>query len=194
MKRSKKIPAGCFRIGRLVALRPLNKADAPLLYKWINDPEVHQFLKVTMPISFEEEEAWPVSLAGRKPGDVIFGIVLLETGKLIGNMGLHRINYINGTAVTGSIIGEKQYWGQGLGTEAKMLVLEYAFNTLNLRKVCASVYDFNGRSKRCMEKCGYHQEGVRKQHIYRNGRYADEILMAVFREDFKKFWEIYNKK
>jgi RimJ/RimL family protein N-acetyltransferase len=72
--------------------------------------------------------------------------------------------------------------------------LEYAFNTLDLRKVCASVYDFNPRSKRCMEKCGYHQEGVRKQHIFRNGRLVDEILMAVFKDDFIKVWEVYKKK
>ena len=111
---------------------------------------------------------------------------MMTGGELIGVMGLHQINAKDGTAVTGSFIGEKQYWSKGYGTEAKKLVLGYAFNTLNLRKIRSMVYYFNGRSKRCLEKCGYHQEGVLERQNYRNGKYVDEILMAIFKEDFLK--------
>jgi len=191
---SRKIPDGAFLIGKRIALRALNKGDAPLFYKWINDPEVHQFLKMSYPNSIAEEEKWIESLPEKKATDVVFGIVLIETGKLIGVMGLHRISAKDGTAVTGSFIGEKQYWSKGYGTEAKMLVLEYAFNTLNLYKIRSMVFAFNGRSKRCLEKCGYHQEGVLKEQIYRNGQRVDEILMAIFKEDFLKLWAKYKKK
>ena len=196
---SRKLLDGAFRIGKRIALRALNKEDAHLLYKWINDPEVHQFLKVQYPISLAEEVKWIEGLPDKKATDVVFGIILLKTGQLIGVMGLHRISAKDGTATTGSFIGEKHYWNKGYGTEAKMLVLEYAFNTLNLYKICSSVYDFNPRSKCCLEKCGYRQEGknhdgVREGQIYRNGRRADEILMAIFKEDFLKLWTKHKKK
>jgi len=187
-------PDGAFRIGKRVALRALNESDAPILYNGINDPEVTQFLKTDKPLSLQEEIEWIKSLPAKKPGEIIFGIVLLETGKLIGSMGLHRINFKDGTALTGSVIVEKSCWNKGYGTEAKMLVLEYAFNTLNLRKIRSTVLAFNGRSKRCLEKCGYRQEGVLRQQIFRNGDYVDEILMAVFRKDFLKLWAKYKKK
>ncbi len=84
--------------------------------------------------------------------------------------------------------------GQGYGTEAKMLLLDYAFNTLNLRKVCSTVLAFNGRSQRYNEKCGYVVEGVQKAQVFRDGSYHDLILMAVFRDDWLPVWREYQKQ
>jgi RimJ/RimL family protein N-acetyltransferase len=142
----------------------------------------------------EDELKWFEGLNERKPSDIVFAIVLKESDELIGTMGLHGVDFRNGTAKTGSFIGNKKYWGKGFGTEAKMILLEYAFNTLNLRKICSVVYDYNGRSKRCLEKCGYHEEGILKQHQFRNGSYHDAFQMAVFRDEFFPFWETYRKK
>ncbi len=183
-----------FRMGKRIYLRAVLTEDIPLITVWINDPEVHQFLKIAYPMSPEDEKKWQEGLAGKKPGDVVFAIVLADTDEIIGVMGLHHIDHRNGLATTGAFIGRKDLWSKGYGTEAKMLVLEYAFNTLNLRKVCSAVYDFNGRSKRCLEKCGYTPEGCRKKHLYRNGRFVDEYLMAVFKEDFLPRFEKFKKE
>lgn len=183
-----------FRMGKRVYLRPILKEDVPLLTIWINDPEVHQFLKVNAPMSPEDELRWVESHSERKSTDISFGIVLVDTNELIGVMSLHKINHQHGTATTGSFIGRKDLWSKGYGTEAKMLVLEFAFNTLNLRKISSIVYDFNGRSKRCLEKCGYVVEGRKKEQQFRNGRYCDEFILAVFRDKFLPLWEKYKKK
>lgn len=183
-----------FRMGKRIYLRALAKQDAPLLTLWINDPEITQYLKAAYPMTVEDEEKYIESMRDHKGKEVSFGIVLKESDELIGVMSLHRIDHRNGLATTGSFIGRKDMWGKGIGTEAKILVLEYAFNILNLRKICSVVYDFNGRSKRCLEKCGYKEEGIRKAHIYRNGRYCDEFMMAVFRDEFLPQWDAYKKK
>lgn len=183
-----------FRIGSRIYLRAVSKDDLRILTIWINDPEVNQYLKVSYPMSYEDQLKWYEShMHERVRTSVHFAIVLKDSDQIIGVMGLHHIDHKHGTATTGSFIGNKQYWNKGYGTEAKMLVLEYAFNTLNLRKICSMVYDFNTRSKRCLEKCGYHEEGIRKAHIYRNGHYCDEILMAVFRPDFEAKWVEHKK-
>jgi RimJ/RimL family protein N-acetyltransferase len=183
-----------FRMGKRIYLRPILKEDVPLLTIWINDPEVHQFLKVNAPMSPEDEIRFVDSLREKKETDIVFAIILEKTNEFIGVMALHKIDHRNGTATTGSFIGRKDLWSKGYGTEAKMLVLEFAFNMQNLRKICSSTYDFNGRSKRCLEKCGYHEEGVKKKQKYRNGRYCDEHVMAVFKEDFLLLWKKYKKK
>ncbi len=181
-----------FRTGKRVVLRPFHTEDAPLLTKWINDPEVTKYLEQSYPTTFTQETDWLKAL-GQNKDSVVLGIELIG-GPLIGSMGLHRISWINRTATSGAFIGETEHQGQGYGTEAKMLLLEYAFNTLNLRKVCSTVLAFNGRSQRYNKKCGYVVEGVQRSQMFHNGEYHDLILMAVFRDDWLPTWREYHKQ
>ncbi len=183
-----------FRRGSRITLRSVEEKDLDAITVGINEPEVTQFISVRYPITRGEETKWLESLSAKKSTDMVVAIALKETDEIIGTMGLHKIDHVNGTATTGSLIYKSEYHSKGYGTEAKMLLLEYAFNVLNLRKICSSVFDFNGRSKRCLEKCGYHQEGVKKLQIYRNGKYNDEILMAVFRKEFLPLWKKFKKE
>jgi RimJ/RimL family protein N-acetyltransferase len=181
-----------FRKGKRVYLSPMQKEDLPLITVWINDQEVNQYLTVAMPMTLQDEEKWFESLESDKPHHIILAIRLTDTNEIIGIQGLHKVSYRDGTAVMGYFIGRKDLWGQGYGTEAQMLLLEYAFNTLNLHKVSAEVYDFNPRSKKCLEKCGYVEEGIQREHRFRNGRRADCHLLAVFRKEFLPRWENYS--
>jgi RimJ/RimL family protein N-acetyltransferase len=92
------------------------------------------------------------------------------------------------------MIGNKQYWGDGYGTDAKMLQLRYAFYQENIRKMISSVYATNERSIAYLKKCGYKKEGIRKDSRYVNGRYVDVILMAVFQRDWEPIWDEYANK
>jgi len=182
-----------FLQGRRVILRPLRKStDLETCLRWINDPEVNQFLAAYLPVSETQEAEWFDNLA-KRPNDIVFGIELRENGRFIGVMGLHRINWKDRVATTGAIIGEKDCWGKGYGTDAKMILLDYAFNTLNLRKVCSSVIAFNRRSLRYSLHCGYRREGRLRRQMFRRGRYWDEILLGLFREDWLPIWEKYQK-
>lgn len=172
-----------FLSGEKTILRPVVKDDLPFFQVWINDPETRIFVCNYLPLTLSDEEAWFASLSQNK-SNIVFAMVDKASGKLIGNLGLSNISWVNGTAVTGAMIGDKEFRGQGYGTDAKGLLLTYAFSTLNLRKLCSSVIAFNGRSLAYNFKCGYHQEGVRRLQVYRNGEYHDEILMAIFKEDW----------
>ncbi|HXF49507.1 MAG TPA: GNAT family protein [Verrucomicrobiae bacterium] len=190
MRKTTNRPKLVFLKGKKTILRPLRKAtDFELCLRWINDPEVNQYLLVYFPVTEKKEEEWFDRMANN-PNEIILGIETLD-GKLIGNMALVHINAKDRTASTGALIGEKKYWGKGYGTDAKMTLLNYAFNTLNLRKINSSVYAFNKRSLQYNLKCGYKVEGVRKKQIFRNGKYHDEILIAVFKEDWLPIWKKY---
>jgi RimJ/RimL family protein N-acetyltransferase len=192
MKKKKKYSPIVFRQGPRLYLRPVEEADLPLLVRYMNDPQVTQFLSMSRPVSIDQERDWFKNLVSRE-NDVIVAVVT-NRGLTIGTIGLHRINWIDGTAVTGSAIGDTNYWDKGFGTEAKMLLLEYGFNTLNLRKICSSVYDFNGRSMAALKKQGYVPEGILRQQHYRIGRLVDEHQFALFKETFLRVYATYKKK
>ncbi|MGH8005132.1 MAG: GNAT family N-acetyltransferase, partial [Limisphaerales bacterium] len=135
-------PKLVFLKGKKSVLRPLRKAtDFEFCLRWINDPKVNQYLLVFFPVTEKKEEEWFDNLANN-PNEIVLGIETLD-GKLIGDMALVHINAKDRTASTGALIGEKEYWGKGYGTDAKMTLLDYAFNTLNLRKINSSVYAYN---------------------------------------------------
>jgi diamine N-acetyltransferase len=178
-----------FLQGQKVILRPIERDDIKQLVVWINDPEVNQYVTISFPMTEMAEEKWYESLDNKK--DIVLGIEV--DGELIGTMGIHGINWIHRTATTGAIIGNKNYWGKGYGTDAKMILLNYAFNTLNLRKILSSVYEFNKRSLNYSLHCGYKIEGKRKKNLFRNGKYWDEILLGVFKSDWLPYWRKYQK-
>lgn len=173
-----------FLKGKRVHLRPLLRSDVPHLIRWINDPEVRQYLKASTPKTERIEEEW-IDRQGKDDRNII---CMIETNKEIpiGTMGIHGIDWISRTATTGAMIGNKRYWGKGYGSEAKILLLDYAFNVLNLRKICSRAYAFNTRSIAYSKKCGYRIEGRLKKHIYRNGTYHDLVCLAITRDQFFK--------
>jgi len=181
-----------FLRGKKTILRPIEESDLPLCVKWMNDPEVTHFLKARMPIMLIAEKKWFEKLADSED-NVILAITTLD-GRCIGVMGIHRIDWVNRTATTGAFIGEKQYWGKGYGTDAKMVLLKYAFDTLGLRKMCSRVYDFNARSLAYSKHCGYTEEGRLKKHVFRDGEYYDVVVLGLFREDWLPYWKKYQKK
>ncbi len=182
-------PELTFRVGKRVRIRLLCEDDAQILTQWMNDPEVTQYILQYLPKSIKAEKEWLEKIEPNSH-DFVFGIET-EDETMIGVMGLHKVNYIHGTATTGAFIGNKDYWSKGYGSEAKMLLLQYAFDTLGLRKICASVIDFNKRSLRYQEKCGYKVEGRLKNQLFKDGQYWDEVLLAVYKEDWLPVWEQY---
>lgn len=182
-----------FREGKKTVLRPLEEEDIDRLQKWINDPDVSRYLFAHKPMSRQEEEQWYHSLKDRD-SDIVFGIDTLDERHFIGTMGIHEIRWKDRVAKTGALIGEKDYWGKGYGTDAKMVLLNYVFNTLNLRKISTTVLAFNERSLRYMKKTGHREIGRRKEEYFVEGAYRDEIYMEVFKEDWLSIWEEYKKQ
>jgi RimJ/RimL family protein N-acetyltransferase len=108
-----------------------------------------------------------------------------ETDTLIGSTGLHEIDYKNRHAVFGIVIGEKEAWGKGYGTEVTALITGYAFETLNLNRVGLEVYEDNERGIKAYERVGFTREGVLRQAMYREGRYWNKIVMSILREEWE---------
>lgn len=173
-----------FLEGERIYLREVRPSDInEIYYRWMNDPEVTRYLETRFyPNSTEGLREYAAGKLGDRQ-NVFLAIVLKQGDRHIGNIKLGAINWIHRYADVGLMIGEKDCWGKGLATEAIRLVTEYAFKTLNLRRLTAGCYDANMGSAKAFLKAGWQQEGIRKSHFYSNGTYVDDILLGIVRSE-----------
>lgn len=163
-------------------LSPINLDDAGKYTEWLNDLEVTQYLSAAslcIPLHSEMELLPSISKSHS------YAIVDMETDTLLGNCGLLDINHLNRTAEIGIFIGNKAYWNKGYGEEALKLLLNYAFNFLNLRNIMLRVLSFNERAIKCYSKIGFKEMGRRRKAIFRNMEEHDMIYMDVLNDELK---------
>jgi RimJ/RimL family protein N-acetyltransferase len=113
-----------------------------------------------------------------------FGIRRREDDRLIGDILLDVVHWNAGDAFVGVAIGDRELWGQGYGTEAMNLLLEFAFTEINLRRVTLTVFEYNPRAVRSYEKAGFRHEGRLRRYLSREGKRWDELYMGILREEW----------
>ncbi len=113
------------------------------------------------PISAVAFADWFAEIGKENPSnDMEVAVVLRESGEIIGEVGLYDIDWIARHGETGSWIHKAEHRGNGYGTEAKMLLLEYAFERLGLNMLWSWVKETNPRSQAALRKQGYRDAGV----------------------------------
>lgn len=179
--------------GNIVNLRAQDVADVDRILSWVNDKEVTRHLNARYLYSRLFEEQW---IAGRASAQQSFTNVhfAIETkdGTHIGGISFHAVSAEDRNARLGMMIGEKAYWSRGYGTDALMTLLRFAFDEMNLWRVDLSVDADNARGIACYRKCGFVEEGRMRDARYQAGRYADQLIMGVLREEFEAAWKGYS--
>jgi RimJ/RimL family protein N-acetyltransferase len=169
--------------GKLVRLRPPKAEDAPVIITWFEDMEVTRFLLRRHPLSIEMEREWLDRMA-RSPDDVIW--IVENEAETVGITALHLIDWKNGSATTGTVIGDRPVWGKGLGREVMQLRARYAFMQLPLRKLKSGYIDGNDASARAMAAAGYLVIGRHRADMFVDGKWRDHVMTEVMREDWEK--------
>ena len=171
-------------IGSKCYLSPISEEDAEKWSSWFND------LEVTIPLGDEAYTPTNINNESRIISDIlqhnhhVFSIVDLKSDELIGRCGLFNFDKINRHAMFGIIIGEKSYWNKGYGQEATKLILDYAFNLLNLHNIMLGVFSYNKSAINCYKKVGFKEIGSRRQAKIIGGKKYDIILMDIIADDF----------
>ena len=172
--------------GERLRLRALERSDVPQFYDWVNDPEVIFGLQLFLPMSSHDEEKW-FENAMQSPQEtrpLVIEVQEDEGWRMIGNCGFLELDWVARSAEFGIMIGDKETWNQGLGTEATRLILRHGFLTLNLNRIGLKVYAYNKRAIHAYEKAGFVHEGCMRQAVYKNGEYKDVLFMSVLREEW----------
>lgn len=181
-----------------VALGVMQEAYVPLFLPWINWRIGIEGTLQRPPYSLAQGIEWVQSLNKTKGENEVFAI-LKRTGtkkptyEFVGHTGIHHVQWPNGRAGTGSLIGVKDARGKGYGTEAKLLLLYHAFMIMGLRKLTSDVKAFNAPSAGHLLKCGYQSVGRYRKHHLHEGGFMDDLLFDIFREEWEPIWEQYQK-
>ena len=174
--------------GKLVKLRAYKEADIERAIEFINDEEVKKLLdsNIPFPMTKWQEEEW---IKSRKVGADFtydFAIEDLETGKYIGGCSINECDVKNRNCTIGIMIGDKEYWGRGYGSDALKVLIKFIFEEVNMNKIKLGVFSFNSRAIACYKKVGFKEECILKNELYRSGKYYDIIQMAIFKDEWIK--------
>jgi RimJ/RimL family protein N-acetyltransferase len=120
----------------------------------------------------------------RPPSFFVFAVCLRRDDTLIGAVGAGGIDWVHRNGETFSWLGPADIRGQGYGTEAKHLLLGYCFDRLGLHVLRSEVAETNTRSASALLKQGYRRAGLRKWEDVKGGRFIDQHLFDVTREDW----------
>ena len=174
-----------FLRGRAIDMVAFTRDDLDAYRRWLDDLRVTEFLEMgARPTRDADCEAfW--RLANESEDAIVFAIAERKGGRTVGTCGLYLIQWMARRAQFNILIGEPSAWDKGYGTEAAHLILAYAFDVLNLNSVQLGVNADNARAVRSYEKVGFVHEGVRRQFVYRNGRYYDMAMMSVLRDEYR---------
>jgi RimJ/RimL family protein N-acetyltransferase len=173
-------------VGEKVALGPFDREWLPLYLRWVNDFEVtRMFLPRLRPVTAEAREDWYERVSKPEPNEVDFTIYERPGTRPIGYASLEDIDHRRRTATYGLLIGEKDCWGKGYGTETTRLVLDYAFTLLELHNVLLSVHARNEPAIRAYARAGFREIGRRREANRAGGRAYDEVYMDCLATEFR---------
>ncbi len=173
-----------FIIGERVTLRRIERGDLPRIRGWLDDPEVRGMIGATKPMTEEEADAWFDDVTG-DPGRAWFVVIRDEDDRVIGEAGLLRLFPEWRTTDMSVIIGEREAWGQGHGTEAGNLLLDYAFDYLGLHRVAIGVVGFHEEALWFWKKLGFKQEGVQRDGYLHDGKFYDFVMMSILEDEWR---------
>lgn len=169
--------------GKKVTLRPIKKEDIEKTILWHNDIESYDLLMShPFPVTVELEEKWIDNILNDiNKSSVYFAIDDLQN-QFIGIVFLSSINWIHGTCKFHINIGDKNNQGKGYGKDAIELIIDFAFNFLNLRKITLEVIETNKNAIELYKKIGFVQEGkLDKQFNYQN-KELSVFILSIFKK------------
>jgi RimJ/RimL family protein N-acetyltransferase len=157
--------------------------DLAWIRKWANDPQIRRLTGEVRPMTAVAADRF-YDKVQKDEDRVWFVIALRESDRVIGEAGLLRMFPPWRTTDLTLIIGERDAWGQGYGTEAITLLLDYAFGFLNFHRIAVGVVGFNQRALRFYERIGFQREGVQRHGYYYDHSYHDFVMMSLLADEF----------
>lgn len=171
--------------GEKVVLRYFEPADAELLWASMDDRESMRLTGTHSTFTREQIDAYVQRQMALKHESIestdraAFVIARPNNLSALGEVVINNIDRPNNAASIRIALFSPSQFGQGLGTEAMRLMVDYGFTRLGLHRIELQVYAFNPRAIRCYEKVGFRREGILRDALRWDGEYVDAIVMSV---------------
>lgn len=168
-----------------VILRRPEPRDVEQLYAFRNDGQVVSGLGGFAPggYSIQDLHDWVESHRTRRD-EIIWVIAERASDRCIGHAGLYQINGRSRHGEFAILIGDRAFWGKGIGYSVSRAAINYGFRYLNLRRIELTVLDTNASAIRLYEKIGFQIEGRLRQKEYRDSSYVDVLVMGILESEW----------
>ena len=168
----------------VVFLTPLEERDLDLIYSWQNSPSLRDLtMGFRFPIQKDAVRDWLKSIKEQNTRTrVVFAIRVRDA--LVGTISLHSIDQFQRKAFLGIYIGDSSERSKGIGYISTCLILDYAFNGLDFRKVSLEVVATNSSAIALYDRIGFVREGTRRKEYFVDGKCIDTHLYGMLKEEF----------
>lgn len=169
--------------GERLLLRPISVADTDEMFAATQDVETKRLTGTRTSFTREQIEAWCARVA-TADDRIDLAILARTTGEFLGEVVLNELDQENRSAAFRIALSAGRHFGKGYGTEAAGLILEFAFDVLELNRVSLEVFTFNPRALHVYEKLGFRREGRLREALWMDGEFHDAIVMGLLRREF----------
>jgi RimJ/RimL family protein N-acetyltransferase len=171
--------------GKLLRLAAPRAEDAEIVASWSNDADYLRQVDTDFARPRTTQETTE-EINSRRSGNtcIEFHLRTVLDDRLIGFVAIHSIEWNNQIGTISIGIGESEFRGKGYGSEALRLMLNYAFNELNLYRVGLDVIASNTRAIHAYEKAGFISEGLMRSAVMRDGVRGDLLIMGILRTEW----------
>nr|WP_289355294.1 GNAT family protein [Paenibacillus sp. S-12] len=171
--------------GKRIYLRPFSGDDVEWYYKAMLLTESSRLTGTKKFFSKEVLQSYLERIAS--DGERIqFVIALQDDDRPIGEIAIMDMDSSNRSGHVRIAIFAEEDCGQGYGSEAMILMLDYGFGMMNLNRIELVVFSYNARAVRAYEKIGFVQEGVQREALYYNHKYHDSIMMSMLAREYRE--------
>lgn len=169
----------------MIQLLPLHENQAPCFHRWFSDPEVIAYSLT----AFQELTTLPLVSAWltatlQDQRSLSLGVYVVETGELIGYAGIVGISQVNRAGEYFILLGNKHYWGRGIGTAVTRQVVARGFRELQLNRIMLTVSVPNQGGVNAYLRAGFQVEGRLRQASYRHHAFHDKLVMSILRAEW----------
>ncbi|MDQ1739951.1 MAG: hypothetical protein QOE53_1603 [Pseudonocardiales bacterium] len=168
--------------GDLVRLEPLTEAVLEDYLAGLADQQVQRLTGTHASFERGQVEQW-LSSRAQQHDRADWAVLRRSDGAFLGEAVLNDLDADNVSANYRVWLAGPEAYGNGYGTEATRLVLDYALGAVGLHRVSLGVLDFNPRARRVYEKCGFQLEGRLRHAVRWDGEWHDELVMSVLSTD-----------
>ncbi len=168
-------------------LRKLTGQDVTDIFEIYSDPDVMMYFDDRYAFTALAEAEQMISGYNQAIHDMNgmrWGIVLKESGKLIGTCGFHAISDYHKRIEVGYDLN-RNFWGNGFMSEALSLIIDHAYNHSEVNRIEAYVETPNKASRSLLEKLGFRMEGILREHEMCRGNLIDIQILSLLRKDWK---------
>ncbi|WP_138207764.1 GNAT family N-acetyltransferase [Haloimpatiens lingqiaonensis] len=169
--------------GKKVILKSMEKKEVPTIYNILCDREVREFDGAYLILPGKDYII--ENFNELTSGSTKYLTIVNEKGLVIGYMTYRECKDSINVYSIGITIG-KNFWSKGYGQDSVNTLLNYLFLDRGAMRVELEVVDLNEKAINCYKKCGFQEEGRKRNRYFIHGKYTNVVIMGILKEDFKE--------